>query len=391
MRFDFRRRSSRVNGLRVVACCLLSTALVVGSTSARVLTDKATGLKVKAPSGFRLKASGGIYTVTNGHQYVKFVLAHSSVGVSETTKEYIRLSALKKAKKKKKGSTFVVTGKLKGKPVQVEFKAKGANVSIATYGGLSTGRASRSRVPLATPVTVADILTLKRIVASRRGGVVVPFSVPIPMRRLVGQDGTSAFIPDRPGWTGSANGGVVFAANANEGIVELGVPQYVNVPPQNAYGAPVSFIVPAGQAIVNVWPQYAAMAGASVRLLAVQEVPGTEGWLGSFAYSSGMYAIRFTLLGRTWSGLMVSGVFSVQLDNVAWSWYHSYVAVPDNGVPGMGAALLNTWATWDNSAASQARLNQALATVLSTRAGGGPIDPEVFQAAADNWSAYIRE
>ena len=377
----------------LLTCAVLLWAFSGSDLFAGVLRDRKTGLKVKAPGGFHLKAKGGVYTVSNGHQYVKFVLAYTGVGARETADQFIKLSHIKKSRKKKKGRAYTVTGKVKGKSVVVEFQPKGQNISIATYGGLGGGKSAKFRVPTAGRllVTVADILTLKRIVASRRGGLIIPLSTPIPMRRFTGADGTSALIPNRPGWTAVANGGVFSAVNVNEGIVELGVPQYVNVPPWNAYGAPISPIVFAGQAIVNVFPQYAAINGATIQITAVQLVQGTAGWLGATAYDSGMFAIRFRALGRNWNGLMVSGVSTLFMDNVAWNWYHSYIAVPDNGVPGMGAALMNSWASWDNSAASQARLNQALATVLSTRVSGYPIDPEVFQVAADNWSAYIRE
>jgi hypothetical protein len=75
-----------------------------------------------------------------------------------------------------------------------------------------------------------------------------------------------------------------------------------------------------------------------------------------------------------------------------FGWYlcFSYIAIDANAPGGTAASLVNTWSTRDNSAASKARLASALNSILTTNAGGGPIDQKVFEEANEKWSEYFR-
>ena len=246
-------------------------------------------------------------------------------------------------------------------------------------------------IPPVLPVTVGDVLALKQILNTRRGGVTVPLQVAIPVRRFTAPDGGStAIVPNLPGWTFTGGGGELSGFNANQGAFNFGTPVVVSNPNSPTAEGIIGFPVPPGQAIVDIWPQFVAQrAGLNLPVVSVVAGPGTTGWLGA-NFSSGMYAVRLQLNGVPWTALFVSGVFDMG-SSLGWGWYHTYIAVPDQGPGGIGPALINTWATWDNSAASNQRLNQALASILSTRVpGSGPIAWDVFEKAAHDWSDYIR-
>jgi hypothetical protein len=85
---------------------------------------------------------------------------------------------------------------------------------------------------------------------------------------------------------------------------------------------------------------------------------------------------------------MVSGATPGPLWPSSWVYYYSMIGVREGGPGGIGPALMNTWATWDNSTANAARLRQTLATIASTRVT--PIDPTVFDRLHQDWVDYIR-
>lgn len=368
-------------GTRWLMAVFLTLSLAgLPPADAKTLKDKKTKLKVKAPAGFRLKSKNGIYTVTNGNAYVKFIRGRSPLSTKGTAQAYMKDAKIKKAKLKKKGKRYFVTGKLKGKEVTVEFRPKGKLLDVITYGVKRGRLALRSRnvssraIQPAAPlrlVTVGQILgQLQRIANSRRGGTVLPLPVTVPLRRFT-QGGATALVPDLPGWQYSGAGGAISGGNVNQGAFGFGLFW--------PFGGP---LLTPDQAIIQAWPALAP--GLTVTGLA--QIPGTEGWLG-FNYLSAMYAVRFNLAGRSWQGLILSGTTD---PGIGFSWYQSYVAVPDNGPGGIAQALLNSWASWDPSQNANARLNQALRTVLTTVIPGNPIDPEVFDRAQQAWVEYIR-
>jgi hypothetical protein len=83
--------------------------------------------------------------------------------------------------------SFMGTGR---RPIVAKFKTRKMNC-----GTMST-RAGGT-------VTVADIAQLSAIVNSRRGGTVVPFNVPFPMRRFQApvKNGAFAMVPSLAGWS----------------------------------------------------------------------------------------------------------------------------------------------------------------------------------------------
>lgn len=373
-------------GFRIIAALLAVSILFAAPTvEAKVLKDKKTGLKVKAPKGYRLKAKkNGIYTVTNGDAYVKFIRAYSPLSVKGTAKAFRKASKIKKSKLRKKGKKYILKGRLRKKQVTIEFRRKGKYVDIITYGRKRGKLTSPIEKPIAAQdflsdpaefLTAAEILAqLQRIAQSRQGGRVLPLPVRIPMRRYVAPDqGSSALVPNLPGWVYDGAGGAVSGGNTNQGAFGLGL----------FWPLPSLAPVASDTAIFQGWP---ITSNGAVQVLTVARIPNTTGWLGP-NYDSAMYAVRFRLDGRNWQALMVSG--STVIGGFFY-WYQSYVGVPEGGPGGIAQALLNTWASWDNTPAANSRLNQALQTILSTPIPGNPIDPEVFDRSVEAFNEYIR-
>ena len=363
----------------LLAVCLLC---LVSNADAKVLKDKKTGLKVNAPKGYRLIAKNGVYKVTDGDAYVKFMRAYTPLSAKALAKQFKKKSKIKKSKLRKKGKKFVLNGKLKRKQVTIEFQPKGKYVDIVTFGRKKGRLLSQPLEPVtamaiqsdpAAFATIADVLNqLRSIAASRRGGRVLPLPVNLPMRQF-SAGGATALVPNLPGWTHDGAGGALSGGNPTQGTYGLGL------------FWPLNGFVPVNSeaAIFQAWP---AISGNAVQVIAVARIPNTTGWLGA-NFDSAMYTVRFRLAGRTWQGLMVSG--STVIGSTFW-WYQSYVAVPEGGPGGIAQALLNTWASWDPSSAATARLNQAIRTILTTVVPGNPIDPEVFDRTVEDFTDYIR-
>ncbi|MEZ4754180.1 MAG: hypothetical protein R3A13_07715 [Bdellovibrionota bacterium] len=365
------------------------------------LTESTTGLSVDAPKKFKLSYSGGVYTIKKKRSKTKanFIFGKTPLGVKATADDFINTSGMNVKKYSEVDGTVLLKGKLNKKNVQVRFRPVGDEMEFVTYFGKKKKkkkkRALRS-TRASTRITVRDLIALDNIIRSRSGGRRVFLPVNIPMRRITASDGTNALIPNLPGWTGSAGaGGVISAGHPTQGIVTLGVPHLVFYPgtffAANAQNTnAISNFVTAGNAIAQVWPQQVAkVTGGQVQVLAVQQLPNTNGWLGPTYFSSGLFAVRFRFNGLVWDALFVSG--STGIDGVSWLWYHSYIAVPVGSSPAMGNALVNSWTSWDNSNANANRFTQTLNTILTTPPPGNPIDQDVFDRIHQKWVDYIKQ
>lgn len=191
-----------------------------------------------------------------------------------------------------------------------------------------------------------------------------PLQVAVPMR-VFSAGGASALVPNIPGWRFSGANGAIDGFRLDQGGFALGIPM--------ALGG----YVPSGTCITSVW---APGVGATVTGIAA--VPGSGGVLGA-NFESAYCTVTFVSAGRAYEALFLAGSNDLMF-------YCSYVAVAAGGPGCIGLALLDTWRTWDPSAAVNVRLNQILATILTTPIPGSPIDPEVFDRANEAWSAYLR-
>ena len=364
-----RLRFLRPNRATFPGCTVLATTLLLAflgapSLEAKKLSHRGTGFKVQAPSGFKLKARKGIYRISKGRESVTLMRLHSPLSVAETAKSFVKDSKMKRPRTKRKGKKgAIVTGTLKGKAVLVEFKQKGAYVDVAKY--IPAKRGAKRSAKLVPAVTLADVAILRRIVNSRRGGIVAPLQVTVPMRRFT-QGGASAMVPNIPGWVYSGAVGGLDGGRPDQGSFALGI------------GIPMLGYVPSNQCITNVWPSLAP----GLAVTGIAPVPGSAGSLGP-SFESAFYNVRFTFQGRTYQALFLSG------SNHSL-FYYSYIAVAVGGPTGIGPALLDTWRTWDPTPALNARLNQITQTILTTPIPGNPIDPKVFDERQAAWTEYIR-
>lgn len=383
--------------LKALFLVALSSMFLSMPLRAATLTESSTGLTVEAAKKYSIKYNNdGTYTIKKKRSKLKatFTIGISPLSAKGTADDFIATSGAKVKKYQEQNGSVLLTlkklGKLKN--AKVRFRPVGSNgeMEVITYTGKKKKKKKkRSARGRNLRLTAGAIRAFDRIIQSRQGGLRRQLPVTIPTRTIRAFDGTSAVVPNLPGWTFDARDGIISGGNINQGIVNLGIPTLVLFPGQFFNGPVMGAAVPPGQAIANIWPQQAATIGANLRVLSVQQVPGTDGWLGQ-NFFSGLFAVRFALAGRTWQALMVSGV--APATDLSWLWYHSYIAIPEvGGSAAIGNALMNTWATWDNTNANAARLQSALNTIATTPLPGNPIDPAVFDAIHQDWVDYIKK
>jgi hypothetical protein len=216
------------------------------------------------------------------------------------------------------------------------------------------------------------------------------------MRPFTAADGSAtAFVPNIGNWTFNGRQGVIEGGNANQGGFAFGVTFFVQDPgsPFANPGQPNFPYTDAAGALVNVIPQWFRICCNTTltNLRVIGTLVGQERFSLGPGYLSGMFSAAFNLNGRPWQGIFHIGTNANTGIFGAWYVYYSYAALRVGEDPRIGAALLESWATWNPSADQNRRLNEALFNVLTTNVGGGPIDPAVFDAAAAKWSEYIRQ
>jgi hypothetical protein len=282
----------------------------------------------------------------------------------------------------------------------VDVTSNGSELRVATYSPRIRAKKGRARSKpgargtALTQLTPAQLAALQGIIGRAQGGAPVQLPGDVPLRQFVARDRSAqAFVPDRPGWQFDGFQGVIEGGNLAEGAFAFGVAFIVQSPndPFRNPALPLSFFVNPDVAIATVLPQWfqicCSTAFANVQVTGL--VPGSENLLPGL---SGLYTARFTVNGAPWEGLFDIASTPLPGDLFGnWYVYYSYAAVALGGPPGIGSALLQTWASWDPSADQARRRNETLYTILTINFGGGPIDQDVFDAAADKWDAYIRQ
>jgi hypothetical protein len=280
----------------------------------------------------------------------------------------------------------------------LELRRSGAYLRIATYASGGARKASAVASPQArAAITASQIALLRQIAQTANGGRPIALGDDVRLKPFTAQDGSAtAFVPDRPGWQFDGLRGVIEGANPNEGAFAFGVVFYVQTPAtfillrDPRFPQAPGFLDAAGSLTTAVpeWLSTCCRAQmANVQITGT--MPGSEQFLGP-GYSSGFFTATFTLNGRAWQGVFLIGSNPTTGVDGTFYVYYSYVAVPVGTSPAIGAALLQTWASWNPSADQARRRNETLATILSTHFSGGPIDQAVFDEAAARWDAYIR-
>lgn len=252
--------------IHILSLSLLS-AFFATPLLAKPLTESETGLTVDAPKKYTLSHVGdGLYRLKKkgSKNRADFVIGRSPFDAEGTADDYIESSGMKVKKYQRLSDSVLLTGKVKKKATTVRFRPVGDQMEVVTYFGKNkkkkskkkkrNRRRSATRTPETASLTLGQLRVLDRIIRSRQGGNVVPLPVTIPSRQVVGQDGTSALVPNLPGWQAFANDGIISAGHPTQGIANLGIPTLVGVPGSFFQGV-TNRLVPADLAIAEIWPK----------------------------------------------------------------------------------------------------------------------------------------
>jgi hypothetical protein len=424
------RPTRRRNALLAAAAALLALQLTAPTAPAASLTatlrDGRTGFSIHVPHGFKLKQHDGVYTIANGRIELIWARAKTSQTAAQAGDAVARGEQATVSGRTASSKSFKATlaTAAKGKRV-LEIRRRGAYLTIATYAGVPKRRgkkassgpaasvstttataaaASLAAAPAATPplahiaLSANDLAVLRQIAGTANGGRPVALGSGIRLKPFTAQDGSAtAFVPDRPGWSYDGLKGVIEGANANEGAFAFGVVFYVQTPAtfillRDARFPQAPGFLDAAGALTTALPQWFNLCCKAqlTNMTITGQLPGSEQFLG-FGYQSGFFTANFTLNGKAWQGVFLLGTNPTTGVDGTFYVYYSYAAVPVGTSPAIGAALLDTWSSWNPSADQARRRNETLATILSTHFSGGPIDQAVFDKAAADWDAYFRE
>jgi len=353
------------------------------------------GFSVKAPRGYRVTRRGGVYTVSNGRLAFSYARVRGGGSAAGAGRSLAR--ALKARVSSASGNASRWRARLSvARRLQViSLRRSGRYLVVLRFR--DAGRARAAGAPFArAALTRGELAALERIAATARGGAPQVLSDSLPMKQFVAPDGRSrALVPSGPGWQYSGGGGQIIVGNARLGAVSLGLPFFIQYP--DAIGSrypqyPIANYTPdAAVAVEQIFPDYFRRQGSDVRSIRFARIlgrlPSTIGFAGSGSAVYGVIAVDIG--GRPYQGLIYAAVG--RDDSIFGSYaYTSYLIVPAGSDPRVFVSLLRTWQSWDPSADQRVRLAQTLRTLASIDYGGGPIDPEVFDAAAAKWDDYIR-
>jgi hypothetical protein len=379
-----------------VAVLPLLFCVLANPAGAKSRTVKVQGMKIKTPSGYKVRYKNGVYTIGNKTRFVKLTFGTTPLSLKPTAKQIAKgmKGKLSKVRAAKNGKSYKARLKRGKKVYQLQMKRSGTKTEVRIYGRKARGARASATDIFGPIITAGDIVALNRILRSRRGARVIPFNLTLPTKRFQAQaqNGASALVPDLPGWTyNGTDTGYLAGGNRTQGAFELGGFTFVYLPGFAGPGALTGPPVSPETTLRQVLPQYFAQSSGGQSNVAFGQavaVPGSVGILGP-GYASSMFQATFTINGVPWQGLFTIGMLDVGT-SFSWGMYFSYVATPVNAPGGVFQALMNTWGTWNNDAAVQAGLQRALNTVLTTKIPGAPIDPEVFDRTQEMWTEYIR-
>ncbi len=356
------------------------------------LRDK-SGLTVKAPRGYKLHNSGGVYTVSNRRATLVLIRLRSSASALATGRELAR-ALTGTASGSGTATRFGARVKVAGRTQVLGVRRAGSALVVSTIRDARKGghaAAPRARAAL----TAADIATLLRVAGTATGGQAANLSPTLPTTQFVAPDGRSrAQVPAGGDWKYQGGGGQIIASSASLGAgISLGLPFGVVTPPY----PPVSYYPYAPyspdplRAAQEIVPDYLNRQGGKVTSLRVVAdlAPGLAPT--GLATGVGYYAFTMVAGGIPGQGVMYVSVSNQGLDSGFWTVYFSFIVVKQGSDPRIFATLLKTWQSWDPSADQQRRIADTYRTLASIRYNGaGPIDDQVFSEAAAKWDLYIR-
>jgi len=384
----------------LLALTLPAVASAHGVALTRTLRDAKTGFAIHAPTGFKLTQRGDVYTIAKDSLKLVYARAKTSQSATQAGDAIARAQGATVSKRSASSRSFRATLATKQGVRVLELRRSGAYLRIATYasGGARKATAAATTAPRArAAITANQLALLRQIAQTANGGRPIALGGDVRLKAFTAQDGSAtAFVPDRPGWGFDGLRGVIEGSNPKEGAFAFGVVFYVQTPAtfillrDPRFPQAPGFLDAAGSLTIALPEWLSTCCRAQMTNVQITgQLPGSDQFLGA-GFSSGFFTANFTLNGRPWQGVFLLGSNPTTGVDGTFFVYYSYVAVPVGTSPAIGAALLQTWASWNPSADQARRRNETLATILSTHFGGGPIDQAVFDEAAARWDAYIR-
>ncbi|MFN8174274.1 MAG: hypothetical protein U0T02_04310 [Solirubrobacteraceae bacterium] len=354
------------------------------------------GFSVKAPRGYRVGRRGSTYTVSNGRVAFSYARVRGAGSASSAGRGLARALRARITSSSGGASRWRARLSVARRLQVISLRRSGGYLVVLRFRDARAARAA-SEVPAArAALTGAELAALERIARTARGGAPQTLSDSLPMKQFVAPDGRSrALVPSGPGWQYSGGGGQIIVGNARLGAVSLGLPFFIQYPDsigQKYPQYPIANYTPdAAAAVEQIFPDYFRRQGSDVRSIRFVRIlarpPSALGFAGSGSAVYGVIAVD--IAGKPFQGLIYAAVG--RDDSIFASYaYTSYLVVPRGVDPRVFVSLMRTWQSWDPSADQRVRLAQTLNTLASINYGGGPIDPEVFDAAAAKWSDYIR-
>lgn len=386
-------RATRAAGLGA----LLIVLAVITPAQARTLKG-ASGFRVAAPADFRLShdAATGVYRITSSRRrarvsYLRLSGAPEPRGVVDAFVEQAKGAGGEAvAVRNGFGRRVVIAGRSK----VVEARTDAGATVLTTYG--RTGRGTRA-------AAAASLETTLRAIARRaRGGapIAVPqevVKVPVaaaPLRPFTTADGLArAQVPADASFNCTGTKGAL-ECYSPKGEATLGVPATI-CPPGSTFGLYYSCPVTAplsdpATVMTQIWPrvrnlasQFGTVGGVTIERSQPVDMAG---------FSAEMFLVRFTRDGQPWNGAFLIAV-TPNTGAEYWLMYFSGVAVPDGDDSSFGQALIETWSSWNPSAAIDQRLTSISDSLKATTETIRSVDAfrqAVHEVANANWNAYIR-
>ncbi|MDQ6807358.1 MAG: hypothetical protein M3065_20945, partial [Actinomycetota bacterium] len=362
--------------------CVALLAPVWGSAGAAVLHGS-KGFTAHAPRGFHLSQHHGLYRIS-GHRLALLYARVPAAGArpADVGAQLVRTLGRKPTGVRTSGSRGRATV---GSRV-LEVRTRGRNIQVASLSG-SAGAAREA-------VGKSGLALLQRIADSVRGGQLAQLPRPIPMKLFTAPDGgSSALVPDLPGWAYNGGSGIIEGTGPQGGFV-FGFPFYAAEPnsPGTSSFVTAPFPSSAEVGLQTVVPLELRRLNLAFTNVAVRSrFDGSQSLLGPHWRSDFMSATFSGTNGAPGQGVFLygAGLFDTGV-NGTYANYLSYALVRRGTDPRIGAALLRAWGTWNPTANQQQRLHDTINTILTTNVAGGAIDPQVFDEAAAKWDAYFR-
>lgn len=368
-------RVPRRRAMRAALAGALATAAVLAgawpgpapapATAAReaasvTLRHAATGFSATAPSGYRLRVTGGVYRITGPGLTVTVRIVRTTRG-ARVYGESVRPSGTIVLRAGNARRYRVVTD-VTGRRTDLLVVRRGADLVVTTgvYSGAKPALAAR----------------LAAIAASVRGGSAgaspgaAKVARLVPLRPYRAPDGgATAWVPSDPDWTISSVNGAL-EGSGPRGRILLGQTFSINLPGSIPPGAlPAGGVIApyanAADALTQVWPLINRAVGVDVGNVRIRSLVA-DATIPSFR-SSGMLVYDFTSNGRAWVGIAdVATEDRLGATPFFWQMYISTIAVPADGDPTVGAALRLVWRSWNPGGAIAARTAQARQVLAET-------------------------